>query len=244
MKKVWLLLVSVSSSGMLAKVLNRRAVIFVGWTGKPTSALLKESLYVSRQCLSKEQASLFKCCFLAIPDPPQLLNNSSEQTAEIGDKVSMWCSWDSNPPPAIVWKKEGSDDVLTDGAKITLLNVTQDDAGIYVCYASAGKVPTCVELQQNSNICVYIGLHAAHTCFYPPSGWQQYGKSDLQRPWAANSFQRSSTVFYIGRWRPTRLHFEESPWHHFSGKMELNEVQCLVSIRQNDERVLKGCLQN
>ncbi|XP_074540301.1 sialic acid-binding Ig-like lectin 14 [Halichoeres trimaculatus] len=62
-----------------------------------------------------------------------------ERGVKLGDALTLTCSVDSFPPSVVIWTKLGSDKTLkkdTKTAKLTVPDVTAEDAGKYICSAS------------------------------------------------------------------------------------------------------------
>lgn len=72
--------------------------------------------------------------FLCFPVPPKILWISPNQTAELGNDVTLACTAIGRPTPRAVWKKNGR--ILLDSqstGNITIFNITQADGGSYEC---------------------------------------------------------------------------------------------------------------
>lgn len=62
------------------------------------------------------------------------------QVVNCGDDVTMWCLWESNPDPVVVWVKNSNNSVVGKGSNITLHGVSQSDHGLFQCIAVSGEV--------------------------------------------------------------------------------------------------------
>ncbi|KAM6238354.1 roundabout homolog 3 [Porphyrio hochstetteri] len=86
---------------------------------------------------------------LTVHVPPQLVTGPRDQTVTPGQSVTFQCQSKGNPPPAVLWQKEGSQTLLFPGqpphptdrisvspsGAITIADVRPADAGSYLCQA-------------------------------------------------------------------------------------------------------------
>lgn len=70
-------------------------------------------------------------------DPPSVKIETSplENLEDEKDSVTLRCKVDSNPPAAILWRKEGLDGIFSPEQEIIFSPVTRHTAGLYSCTA-------------------------------------------------------------------------------------------------------------
>ncbi len=79
-------------------------------------------------------------CLAYIPDPPVFLSRPENQAGNPGDRVTLRCNVDSNPPPEYTWHHTASDDgkgkrrLVGNAANLTLI-VNGKTTGEYECTA-------------------------------------------------------------------------------------------------------------
>jgi len=100
--------------------------------------------------------------FLYFADPPSVKveTSSLENLEDEKDSVTLRCVVDSNPPAAILWRKEGLDGIFSPEQEIVFSPVTRHTAGLYSCSAEnqlGMSKPDYVELDVKCKFC-YIDL--------------------------------------------------------------------------------------
>lgn len=78
---------------------------------------------------------------LNIEYSPRIAEPAEHQAVNLKDDVTMRCTVDGNPPPVIVWRKKGSEKILSSTAELQLRQVSADDLGPYTCSASSVGFP-------------------------------------------------------------------------------------------------------
>lgn len=83
---------------------------------------------------------------ILFPVPPRIFNTSEpSMTVLINQPVTMLCSVEAEPPPIIVWLKDGQIindlinpfiSIVDDGQKLQLLRARESDRGQYSCKVS------------------------------------------------------------------------------------------------------------
>ena len=77
--------------------------------------------------------SLYLLSFIDLLGPPTIKHVSDNQTVNEGDKVTLNCTADGNPPPNIKWTR------LSNNSRVTFpLAVSRHDEGGYRCSADNG----------------------------------------------------------------------------------------------------------
>ena len=86
------------------------------------------------------------------------MGKNEKTEADIGDNVTLQCTWDANPVPRVRWTREGDDVALAQSDTLTLENVQQTDSGSYECQASVANV-SCSPLYAGSISILGSKLH-------------------------------------------------------------------------------------
>ncbi|XP_069797225.1 kin of IRRE-like protein 1 isoform X4 [Narcine bancroftii] len=71
---------------------------------------------------------------------PRMVEEPVTTIANMGDNVVLSCVWVGNPPLTLTWTRKGSNVVLSNGNRLYLKGVSQDDAGPYVCKAIVPRI--------------------------------------------------------------------------------------------------------
>ncbi|KAJ8307955.1 hypothetical protein KUTeg_014491 [Tegillarca granosa] len=69
---------------------------------------------------------------------PKILDMPTTVGVDVGDKVTLTCRSEGNPPADIIWRRKGylTKSPLTTSPSYTIDRITEDDIGIYTCTAS------------------------------------------------------------------------------------------------------------
>ena len=99
----------------------------------------------SGSTLTSASTSTVTLCFFSPPGPPQVADQvAHRQSARLGSAIKLPCPVNGDPPPLIMWTKDGRNihsgwtrfRILRLGLKIK--EVEAEDAGTYVCKATNG----------------------------------------------------------------------------------------------------------
>lgn len=61
------------------------------------------------------------------------------RTYEEGDNVTILCDVQSNPSAKVWWQKKENNSFYLDGNQLILINVTRENGGDYLCFASSNR---------------------------------------------------------------------------------------------------------
>ena len=84
-------------------------------------------------------------------DPSMIESRPVNQVIVEGSNVTLHCNATGNPTPNITWTKDGSNTVLYQGEKYSIVNIQRQAAGDYTCTAWNG-----VGQQQNATATVTV----------------------------------------------------------------------------------------
>ncbi len=79
----------------------------------------------------------------------------SSVTKNETNDVTITCLVSGCPAPSVTWNKKGSNTILANTADLKLSNVTQNEAGVYVCFASNNVTNASAEVSLTVN-CKYL----------------------------------------------------------------------------------------
>ncbi|XP_021709627.1 protein sax-3 isoform X2 [Aedes aegypti] len=96
---------------------------------------------------------------LTVQVKPYFINEPTDITVLVGQRVQFQCTVGGDPHPQILWKKEnghipvGRAEILEEDRSLVIKNVAQDDQGIYICEAhnSVGQINAKAQLVVNSS---------------------------------------------------------------------------------------------
>ena len=84
------------------------------------------------------------CVAVSYSDSPRI-TKPDHPSADEGKDATLKCEVDGNPPPAVVWRKAGSTNILSSTNELVLQQVTAADFGPYICTASIIGFPEVQE---------------------------------------------------------------------------------------------------
>ncbi|XP_058465056.1 roundabout homolog 2-like isoform X2 [Malaya genurostris] len=96
---------------------------------------------------------------LTVQVKPYFINEPTDITVLVGQRVQFQCTVGGDPHPQILWKKEnghipvGRAEILEEDRSLVIKNVAQDDQGMYICEAhnSVGQISAKAHLVVNSS---------------------------------------------------------------------------------------------
>ncbi|XP_013380224.1 kin of IRRE-like protein 1 isoform X2 [Lingula anatina] len=73
---------------------------------------------------------------MAVEYGPRFTVPIKHAAAQLGETATLTCKTKGNPTPRVVWKKKGSQRILSSSDTLTISRVTESDLGIYICYSN------------------------------------------------------------------------------------------------------------
>ena len=103
-------------------------------------------------------------CFLSpsysLIDPPSVEGSPPNTAVVEGHNVTLQFNITGNPTPNVTWTKDGNATVLYKGERFTIYNITQQQAGDYICSAwnQIDKTNATVTVTVHCKYCEYSNL--------------------------------------------------------------------------------------
>lgn len=79
----------------------------------------------------------FPCVLCQTTDGPVFASEPESQPADKGDSVTLTCDIRGNPSPAIYWRRQGSDRILSTHSSLRIAAVTELDFTSFTCSGSS-----------------------------------------------------------------------------------------------------------